>query len=144
MVTWMVNVTLWVMGFVHSRSKSHTNLIPMVFLPRLLVPLLQLYNRVVRIKVKAVLRPPDMFATLQAWRTQVCSITITAALLNTNCFMWIPHAEGYINIELDKVLFFSFYVLFFLSFLTLQQHPQVGLALSRCRHLLQKVAAPLW
>lgn len=59
-----------------------------------------------------------------------CSITITAALLNTNCFMWIPQAEGYINIELDKVLFFSFYVLFFL---TLQQHPQVGLALSRCR-----------
>lgn len=73
-----------------------------------------------------------------------CSITITAALLNTNCFMWIPPAEGYINIELDKVLFFSFYVLFFHSFLTLQQHPQVGLALSRCRHLLQKVAAPLW
>lgn len=42
-----------------------------------------------------------------------CSVTITAALLNTNCFMWIPPAEGYINIELDKVLFFSFYVLFF-------------------------------
>lgn len=36
------------------------------------------------------------------------SITITAALLNTNCFMWIPQAEGYINIELDKVLFFFF------------------------------------
>lgn len=54
MVTWMVNVTLWVMRFVHSRSKSHTNLIPTVFLPPLSVPLLQLYNRVVRIKVKAV------------------------------------------------------------------------------------------
>lgn len=62
MVTWMVNVTLWVMRFVHSRSKSHTNLIPTVFLPPLLVPLLQLYNWVVRIKVKAVLQPPDIFA----------------------------------------------------------------------------------
>lgn len=90
---------------------------------------------------QAELRPPTLPEELPI---STCSITITAALLNTNCFMWIPQAEGYINIELDKVLFFSFYVLFFPSFLTLQQHPQVGLALSRCRHLLQKVAAPLW
>lgn len=35
-------------------------------------------------------------------------VTITAALLNANCFMWIPKAEGNVNIELDKVLFFFF------------------------------------
>ena len=71
------------------------------------------------------------------------SITITAALLNTNCFMWIPQAEGYINIELDKVLFFSFYVLFFHSFLTLQQRPQVGLALKEIQALTSKSCSSL-
>lgn len=35
-------------------------------------------------------------------------VTITTALLNTNCFMWMPKAEGNVNIELDKVLFFFF------------------------------------
>lgn len=59
---------------------------------------------------QAELLPPTVPEELPI---STCSITITAALLNTNCFMWIPQAEGYINIELDKVLFFSFYVLFF-------------------------------
>lgn len=90
---------------------------------------------------QAELHPPTLPEELPI---STCSITITAALLNTNCFMWIPQAEGYINIELDKVLFFLFMFYFPPSVLTLQQHPQVGLAASRCRHLLQKVAAPLW
>lgn len=62
---------------------------------------------------QAELHPPTVPEELPI---STCSVTITAALLNTNCFMWIPQAEGYINIELDKVLFFSFYVLFFPSF----------------------------
>lgn len=55
--------------------------------------------------------------------------------------MQVPEAKGHINIELDKVLGFFFFLFMFYVFspLTLQQRPQV-----RGKHLLQKVAAPLW
>lgn len=73
--------------------------------------------------IQSELEPPTLPGESPTWMR---SVTITVALLNTNCFMWTPQAEGYINIELVKVLFFFLFMFYFPpSFLTLQQDPQV-------------------
>lgn len=69
---------------------------------------------------------------------------ITEALLSANCFMQVPEAKGHINIELDKVLgfFFSFFLCFIFSPLTLQQHPQVSWLRAEASTYFKKLQLP--